>query len=147
MWFICQNPICLYNISIMLVLEVDWKLDINYNDIGKRIRNIRIKQKMTQRKLADKIDKTSTHVSHIENGTTKLSLIAIVDIANALNTTVDRLLCDNINNSNNEYACELSELISGCSPLEMRFIIEITKPALDAFRRAEQAYKISLEDY
>ena len=123
------------------------KLDINYNDIGKRIRAIRTEQKITQRKLADKINKTATHVSHIENATTKLSLNAIVDIANVLNTTVDRLLCDSINNSINEYSRELSELISDCSPLEIRFIIEITKPALDAFRRSEQVYKKSLEDY
>ena len=123
------------------------KLEINYSDVGKRIRDIRVKRKMTQRKLADKIDKTATHVSHIENGTTKLSLNVIVDIANALNTTVDRLLCDNVKNSTNAYACELSELISDCTPLEMRFIIEITKPALDAYRRAEKACKDSLEDY
>ena len=122
-------------------------MDINYNDIGRRIRDIRIKRKITQRRLADKIDKTTTHVSHIENGTTKLSLNTIVDIANALNTTVDLLLCDSINNSSNEYTSELSELVSDCSPLEMRFIIEITKPALEAFRRTEQAYKKSLEDY
>ena len=128
-------------------MEEDQKLDINYKDIGKRIRSIRIEQKITQRKLADKINKTATHVSHIENGTTKLSLNAIVDIANALNTTVDRLLCDNINNSMNEYSRELSELIFDCSPLEIRFIIEITKPALDAFRRSAQVYKKSLEDY
>ena len=123
------------------------KLEINYADVGKRIRDIRIKRKMTQRKLADKIDITATHISHIENGTTKLSLNVIVDIANALNTTVDRLLCDSINNSSSAYACELSELISDCTPLEMRFIIEITKPALDAYRRAEKACKDSLEDY
>ena len=115
-------------------------MEINYADVGKRIRDIRIKRKMTQRKLADKIDITATHISHIENGTTKLSLNVIVDIANALNTTVDRLLCDSINNSSSAYACELSELISDCTPLEMRFII-------DAYRRAEKACKDSLEDY
>ena len=49
--------------------------------------------------------------------------VSYADIANALDTTVDRLLCDCINNSINEYSRELSELISDCSPIEMRFLM------------------------
>jgi len=116
-------------------------MDVNYKEIGERIRTLRIEKGWTQRKLADKIDMTTTHVSHIENGTTKLGLPTIIEIANALNTTVDHLLCDSIVQSGTEYTLEFAQLISDCSPLEIRYLTEICKAALDALRHAEETKK------
>lgn len=121
-------------------------MNINYTDIGVRVRKIRIEKGITQRKLADMIEMTTTHISHIENGTTKLGLPTIVDIANALDTTVDNLLCGSIKNSGGEYLGDLSEIISGCTPTEIRYAAEITKAALEALHRTKDPNTDSIKE-
>ena len=69
-------------------------MELNYNELGYRIRKKRLQQKMTQETLAELTDLSIPHVSHIETGKTKVSLESLVKIANTLHTTVDELLFD-----------------------------------------------------
>lgn len=110
-------------------------MDINYLDIGKRIRDARILQHMTQERLAEMADLSIAHVSHIETGNTKLSLPALVYIANALSVSVDTLICDNIVASKNIYTNEISELTADCNEKEIRVITEIVKTMKAALRK------------
>ena len=68
----------------------------DYKAIGNRIKQARKRQKITQKKLAEMTDLSTSHMSHIESGKTKVSLPSLIQIANALHTTVDSLLHDNI---------------------------------------------------
>ncbi len=68
---------------------------INYYEIGKRVKKIRIQQEMTQQELAAKADISVNYVSHIENGLSKFSLAILFKIIKALNTTPNRILCTN----------------------------------------------------
>ncbi len=115
-------------------------MDVNYIEIGRRTRHIREEKGITQRRLADLIDMSATHVSHIEQGTTKLGLPTIVAIANALGTTVDTLMRDSLVRSENEYLGELSKLLEECSPVEVKFIYEVSSSALESLRRAKSSY-------
>ena len=47
--------------------------DNNFVNLGKRIREKRLSQNLTQEALAEKADVGTTHISHIETGCTKLS--------------------------------------------------------------------------
>ena len=58
---------------------------MNYEEIGKRIREYRKLKNLSQEQLAEKINISTTHMSHIETGSTKLSLQVLVDIAKVLN--------------------------------------------------------------
>ncbi len=116
-------------------------MTVNYKDIGERIRKLRLEKGWSQRRLADKIDMTTTHISHIENGTTKLGLPTIIEIANVLNTTVDHILCDSIVQSGAEHTHEFSQFLSGCTPLEIRYLTEISRAALAALRHVEDSKK------
>lgn len=49
-------------------------MEINYKDIGIRIKQERINQNITQEKLAEITGISVTHMSNIENANTKLSL-------------------------------------------------------------------------
>ena len=100
---------------------------INYHDIGKRIRDVRVFKQMTQEKLAEIADLSIAHVSHIETGNTKLSLPAIVNIANALNVSLDTLMCDNLTQSTDIYLHEISQLVMDCNDKDIRIIAEIVK--------------------
>ena len=42
---------------------------MNYKDLGRRIRMLRQKQQLTQEKLAEEIDMSSSFLGHIERGT------------------------------------------------------------------------------
>jgi len=49
-------------------------MDIDYKDIGGRIRAERQKQNIPQEKLAELVGCGTTHISHIETGNNKASI-------------------------------------------------------------------------
>ena len=61
-------------------------MELDYRAIGKRIKIARIKADLTQEALAEKASLSTTHMSNIETGNSKLSLPTIVSLANALST-------------------------------------------------------------
>ena len=63
-------------------------------------------------------------MSHIETGTTKLSLPTIIDIANALGSTVDYLLGANVQSSTPILKKEIADLLEECSSRELNVMIE-----------------------
>lgn len=69
-------------------------MELDYRAIGKRIKIARIKADLTQEALAEKASLSTTHMSNIETGNSKLSLPTIVSLANALSVSVDEFLCD-----------------------------------------------------
>ena len=72
------------------------KNSVDYIAIGQRIRQERISQQMSQFTLAELTDMSPANLSHIEHGSTKLSLPSVIAIANALDVTVDALLHENL---------------------------------------------------
>ena len=57
---------------------------MDYYAIGQRIRKFRKACGLSQEELAEKVGISTTHMSHIETGNTKLSLQVLVDIAQIL---------------------------------------------------------------
>ena len=92
--------------------------------IGQRIRKFRKANSFSQEELAEKVGISTTHMSHIETGTTKLSLPVIIDIANALDTTVDYLLGANVQSSAPILKQEIADLLDGCSLRELYTMME-----------------------
>jgi hypothetical protein len=68
-------------------------------------------------------------MSKIENGHTKLSLPCMIAIANALSTTVDSLLMDNITVSKPDVIRNADSIFFDCTPSEL-FVITQTIEAL-----------------
>ncbi len=99
-------------------------MEIDYIAIGKRIRALRKEKHWTQDNLSDAANISKTHMSHIETGTTKLSLPVIIDIANALDTTVDYLLGANVQSSAPILKQEIADLLDECSPRELYTMME-----------------------
>ena len=54
---------------------------ISYYEIGQRVRKFRKAYGLSQEELAEKVGISTTHMSHIETGNTKLSLQVLVDLA------------------------------------------------------------------
>ena len=116
-----------YNISLQKVQYINQKIlqrgmrmELDYNAIGKRIKIARIQSDMTQEKLAEAVDMSPTHLSNIERGNGKVSLAALVNIANVLSVTMDVLLCDNIVKCKPEFEKDIQKLLDDCDEYEIR---------------------------
>lgn len=73
--------------------------DIDYKAMGNRIRTRRLELGLTQEKLAEKADISTSHVGEIERGTSICSLAVLVNLANVLELNLDTLV-RGINNKN-----------------------------------------------
>lgn len=110
-------------------------MDIDYKAIGRRIKFARIRKEITQEVVAEKVQMSLQHVSNIETGNTKLSLPAIIAMANALGVSVDELLCDNILHSKHVFVKEAKELFEDCDNYEVRILVDVLKATKDALRK------------
>ena len=99
-------------------------MSVDYIAIGKRIKIARSKIGITQEKLAELAHLSTSHVSKIETGDTKLGLPTIVDIANALHTSVDALLADSVVYPDVFLKKDVDELLDGLSRSEIRIMTE-----------------------
>ena len=99
--------------------------EIHYELIGKRVREYRKKQKLTQQALAEQVGLVPSNISHIERGTTKLSIQSLIRIANALHVSAESLLCDNLEHVIQPFHQEIADIIDDCSPKEIRILEDI----------------------
>lgn len=117
------------------------EMELDYKAIGKRIKIARIQADMTQDDFAVLIDKSNTHTSNIETGTTKVSLTTIVNIANALSVTVDDLLCDNLIHAKPQFERDIQQIIDSCDEYEIRVLKETAQAVLAILRSNERLRK------
>jgi transcriptional regulator with XRE-family HTH domain len=74
---------------------------------------------VSQEQLAEAVGLTSQHISHTEVASTKISLPALVKIANALHTSVDKLLSDSTYDSEYHLLEDVQAVFSDCDPDEI----------------------------
>lgn len=67
---------------------------LNFKTIGKKIKERRTAQGITQESVATQLDVNPSHISNIETGRAHPSLTALVKIANILECSVDCFLCE-----------------------------------------------------
>jgi len=109
---------------------------MDYYKIGQKIRKIRKAHGLSQEELAEKVNISTTHMSHIETGNTKLSLPVLVDIAMILNVKTDELLDIGTLETTGRYLMEISSILESCSPHQAKVIAEVvksTKLAMDKY--------------
>jgi len=116
-------------------------MQIDYLDIGARIRTERLNQKISQEKLAEMVGVGTTHISHIETGNTKLSIKVFIAIINALNLSSDELLRNHIHKAKHIFEGELAEIIKDCTDEEARIIADTAKALKISLRRKSDEYQ------
>lgn len=109
-------------------------MELDFKFIGQRIKIARIKKKLTQEVLSEKINVSPQHVSNIETGNSSVSLPTLVAIANTLGVSVDELLCNTILSSKAVFENELEEVLRDCNEYEIRFITDIVKASKKSIR-------------
>ncbi|MDO4166106.1 MAG: helix-turn-helix transcriptional regulator [Eubacteriales bacterium] len=99
---------------------------VNYELIGKRIKEIRKRKRISQGKLAEAVDLSEQYISQIETAKRKASLNTVVSIANELEVSVDELLYGNLKIPLQEYSAEINAIYEDCTGYEMRVLFEIS---------------------
>ena len=64
-------------------------MTINYQRIGKKIRELRIKRKLSQETLAELCNLSSSYISYIETGKKRLSFATLEKLSKYLNFDID----------------------------------------------------------
>ena len=110
-------------------------MELDYKAIGKRIKIARIKADLTQERLAEIVEISPTHMSNIETGTTRVSLTAIVSLANALSVTVDDLLCDSVVKCKAQFEKDIAGILADCDEYEIRMVKDMAQALKETLRR------------
>lgn len=98
---------------------------MDYYAIGQRIRKIRKARNLSQEDLAEKIGISTTHMSHIETGNTKLSLTVFVDLAEVLEVHADELLYDKTIAERSMAIEEIVRTLDTCTTQQVKIIEDI----------------------
>ncbi len=109
-------------------------MTIDYESIGKRIRYNRMKNKLSQEQLAELADLSNVFISYLERGERIPSLEAVINIANALNVSVDELLAGNLFVSGIQHNADGFDILFDCSQEESTIIIKCMKALKDILR-------------
>ncbi len=112
-------------------------MKLDYKALGKRIREFRMRRKWTQEKLAEIASVEPSNISHIERGATKVSLPTLVCLANALEATLDELVCDSLIKNEHISIKMLDELLANASAKELAVITEVVSHTLELIRKYE----------
>jgi len=67
---------------------------IDYSLVGQKIKCLRGNAGLTQEKMAEKCDISTSYLGHIERGSRKLSLETAIKIADCLRVSIDALVVD-----------------------------------------------------
>lgn len=92
---------------------------MNYKRLGERIREERLKLKLTQAQLAEDVDISDTYMGAIERGERSLTLDTLVRLVNRLGVTVDYLLSDSVADTDSNITEQFKQIIDG-QPLERK---------------------------
>jgi len=111
---------------------------MDYILLGQRIRAARINAGLSQERLAEMVGLTSQHISHTEVASTKISLPALVKIANALQISIDKLLSDNVYDSTPHLLDEFQIIFTDCTPDEIYVMLQ----AADAIKKSIRTRKL-----
>lgn len=92
---------------------------MDYKRLGQRIREERLKLKLTQSQLAEDIDISDTYMGAIERGERSLTLDTLVRLVNRLGVTVDYMLSDSVSESDCNIIEQFKQILDG-QPLERK---------------------------
>lgn len=98
---------------------------LDFGEIGKRIRQCRLEQGLTQEKLAEKVFISAQYLSVIENNRKNASLKVLACISKEMGITIDEILFGNQRFKEEKYQRELNLLLADCSGEETKIIYDV----------------------
>lgn len=97
---------------------------MDYVDLGKKIKLARTKKGYSQAELAEIMGYSIQHISHVENGTVKMSMECMIILANALEVSLDELFEKSLTFCRNNDQSNIDILLEKCNDNEKN-VVEI----------------------
>lgn len=113
-------------------------MELDYVSIGRRIKKYRIDLGLKQSQLAVRSGVEPSNISHIERAATKVSLPTLVNIANALEVSLDEIVYDSLIKNEHISIKEINELLVDCEREELTALIQIVKTTKNIMRNIKK---------
>ena len=101
--------------------------NIDYKELGKRIRAERRRQDLTQEKLAEMAEISDSFMGHIERGGRTLSIETLAKLANALNLSMEYIVCGEFNYQPGMLPTEVHEALNQMSNSQRKVFLDMMK--------------------
>lgn len=108
---------------------------MDYYAIGQRIRKIRKDRGLSQEQLAEQVGISTTHMSHIETASTKMSLSIFAEIASALDVQADELLYDSRLKRRETSIAHIAGILDDCDSIQVRIIEDIVQSTKESLKK------------
>jgi len=96
-------------------------------EVGKRIRTERRRQELTQEKLAEMADISDSFMGHIERGGRISSVETLAKLANALNISIEFIICGENNYQPGMLPEEIYDSLNRMSDSQRRVFLKMMK--------------------
>lgn len=103
---------------------------MDYKRLGLRIREERLKINLTQEQLAEAIDISNSYMGQIERGERSVTLDTLLRLTNKLGITVDYLLQDYIDISDENFINQLKQIVYGRDAKQKQMALDVLKVCL-----------------
>ncbi len=110
--------------------------ELDVNALGNRVKEYRKAKNYSAEKLGEMIGVTQSHITNIESGNSRASAEILVRIANALDVSLDILLCDSLSVKVHQKArmTEYARILDECSASETKVIVDTVKALKSSLR-------------
>ena len=98
---------------------------MDYYLIGQKIRKFRKAHSLSQEALAEKVGISTTHMSHIETGNTKLSLPVLVKLSAVLEVSTDDILFDQPTINKSVLSNQIMAVLEKCDTQQLNIISDV----------------------
>lgn len=100
---------------------------MDYYLIGQKIRKFRKAHSLSQEALAEKVGISTTHMSHIETGNTKLSLPVLVKLSTVLEVSTDDILFDHPAINKSILSDQIFSILEKCDTQQLNIISDVVQ--------------------
>lgn len=109
-------------------------MEVDYINLGKRIKHFREKAQITQIELAEKSGLSRSFIGRMETGSYNASLESVVAVSNALKVNIGELLVDSMEETGSVKDTEMDYLLLDCSPGEEKILTKTMKDLRETIR-------------
>ncbi len=109
--------------------------NLNYEKLGIKIREYRLKNKLTQEKLAEIVNLSPRYIAFIENGYKVPKLETFINILNALNASADYVLEDSINYKSKEKIYLIEDKLKTLPSKYQKEILDILDCIIENYKK------------
>ena len=107
-------------------------MGIDYSIVGERLKKARHDQKLTQEKLAEKLDVSVAYISRVESGSSHVNLKRLNQLCTLLDVSESYILTGAAENSKSYLDGEFKELLEKCTPEQQKLIYNIAKTIINS---------------